>query len=117
MPAPAREVLAEFGSLRLRERGPGIDYARGEMLFDPLSLFGESDRYEVLGSVNPLAELDDGHGHMAVRHDGSIWAYYLDQKLRLFGFEIEAVVDRLLLGKRPLTAIDAYRTRGDTAEH
>ena len=100
----ARAALEEFGGLKVRQKAPGVDYARSSFDLDPLTLMGEEDRFEgwsrALGSrLYPLGQDYYGTYFLAMDEQGRVFS--MANELHHVGRDIAEAVENLILGRRP----------------
>jgi hypothetical protein len=103
MSEPAKRALAEYGGLHLVASGPGRDFARGSVDFDPTLAEGEEARFdafkEVAGSkLYPLGEAYGGHVYVAMDEHGGV--YLLMDSIQRIGASIRDAVSAIVLGYR-----------------
>jgi hypothetical protein len=104
LPSTARAALEEFGGLSIRQRGPGVDYARPSVTFDPLSASGEEDRFDewskrIESRLYPLGEDLYGTYWMAMDEQGRV--FLVGPELHYAGPDMDAAIENLVLGRRP----------------
>jgi hypothetical protein len=100
----AREVLLEFGGLRVEQAGPGVDCARAPFHVEPTLALGESDRFRsheatVGARLYPLGEAMGGHAFLAMAEDGRI--FFLMDDTRYLGPSFDEALESLIEGKLP----------------
>jgi hypothetical protein len=99
----ARSILEEFGELKIRQAGAGLEIGRQDFEFNPLLALNEDDRFrefeKVTGKVFPLGELWGGMSFFAVSEDGKVFAVM--GEVELLGETIDQALDVLIRGLRP----------------
>lgn len=100
----ARKVLIEFGGIKVKQSGSGIDFARATFEIDPLLCIGESDRIsdfesEIGEKLYPLGECFGGYCFLGIAESGKV--YSIGMADFLFGNTINEALENLILGKKP----------------
>jgi hypothetical protein len=97
--AKAREVLTEFGGLRVGEHGPGIDFVRTSVDFVPPTVFEFDALKQAAGSsVYWIARAYGSDDDLWIDEDGGVYAIHQD--LLRIALSFDAALESLLLGRR-----------------
>lgn len=100
--AAAREVLVEFGGLRIGDTGPGTDFARSDVDLTPtwtnLSFDGYHDLERLVGQLlYPLGQVHRRNGELLIDETGTM--YLLWEELMHVAPSFDQGLELLLLGK------------------
>lgn len=102
----AKEVLSEFGGLRIGASGEGIDCAKSEIIIDPkyLTYFNsELKEFESILQTRlvPVGELDGGHGYLVIDEEGRTYILSaMSHTLGPLAPTFSHCLELLILGKR-----------------
>jgi len=100
----ARDILSEFGGVRVDQNVPGVECSRMPFWIDPTRAAGEDDRFgrfeDHSGRLFPVGEIWGGHAILGVNSEGRVFAVMDD--LYLIGNDFGEALDRLVRGLKPL---------------
>ncbi len=103
-------ALKHYGGIHVKQSGPGEEAARESFELNPLLAIGEEDRFaehalRIGEPLYPLGEAGNGHVFLAIAADGRVFA--LMEDLWFLGENMEAAIERLILGRLPLIVFSA----------
>ena len=98
----ARIALEEFGGLDVGACGPGTNFARCDIQFDPNAAEGLASIVSVTDEglrLYPLGEATHGHAYLLIDEKGAVYLYF--NHLKKFGSSLDEALVSLLLGVNP----------------
>ncbi len=98
----ARDALARYGGISVRQSGAGEECARETFELIPLLALGEEEFFREVGSrvgtrLYPLGEAGGGHLFLAISTEGRVFAF-MDDDIWLLGESMEEGLEALVSG-------------------